>query len=568
LQFKTKSNGNLYLSNLSINYRHNTPPKMVALNDIEIYEDCGTNDTGKNLSTVFYDDSGLANLVTNIYGSNSTTVEMWISSSYHIMVKPALNFFGVVSFNISATDSGRNDISENGAGDDRTVFSNDFTVTIYPTDDAPEIVSLNSNPVTNHTASFLGKAGATEDKQFVITIQTRDIDGDPVVLSTNSTLDDLTLDRENSRIVFQPVQEDVGFHRIKVIATELNYTIFPRKTDYVNITIEVTNVNEPPIVKYLELNKKKITVDKNFKGITIKEDARSVWYIKCYDEDNDTLTFTTLYKNDNFQLDGKLGMCTFTPVQADVGFRSMDFYINDGHLKTPVRFTMSVTVQNVNDRPVPKPITYTGGVTDQTVSFSTEPAFDEDSDLLTYTWDFGDGLTGSGRSAEHIYEHGGEYKVVLSVTDSNSPAVQEIMNITVASPVGPIDDDIDMTDTDGDGMPDSWERLYGLDTNTNDSYYDNDGDRYSNLQEFLEGTDPIDPNSYPGAQIPDDDDTEPVIPNNNVTIKTNGTSNGLSAYLVPLIIGMVVLLVVIVIVIFLVKRKKGKSEEQNPPLNQ
>jgi hypothetical protein len=53
-------------------------------------------------------------------------------------------------------------------------------------------------------------------------------------------------------------------------------------------------------------------------------------------------------------------------------------------------------------------------------------------------------------------------------------------------------------DTDGDGMPDEWEKKFNLNTNDKaDADADLDGDGFSNIEEFNAKTDPSDNNSHP-----------------------------------------------------------------------
>jgi len=52
-------------------------------------------------------------------------------------------------------------------------------------------------------------------------------------------------------------------------------------------------------------------------------------------------------------------------------------------------------------------------------------------------------------------------------------------------------------DADGDGMPDEWERKYGLNPNIADANEDKDGDAFTNLEEYQAKTDPTDKNDHP-----------------------------------------------------------------------
>ena len=53
-------------------------------------------------------------------------------------------------------------------------------------------------------------------------------------------------------------------------------------------------------------------------------------------------------------------------------------------------------------------------------------------------------------------------------------------------------------DADGDGLPDEWEKKYGLNVNdASDANADLDGDEFTNLEEYMAKTDPKDPKDHP-----------------------------------------------------------------------
>ena len=58
-------------------------------------------------------------------------------------------------------------------------------------------------------------------------------------------------------------------------------------------------------------------------------------------------------------------------------------------------------------------------------------------------------------------------------------------------------DDASTVDCDGDGMTDAWETYFGLDPlNAGDRHQDTDGDRVSNLEEYIASTRPVDDEGY------------------------------------------------------------------------
>jgi PKD repeat protein len=57
------------------------------------------------------------------------------------------------------------------------------------------------------------------------------------------------------------------------------------------------------------------------------------------------------------------------------------------------------------------------GIEDANISFSGSGSWDPEGDALTYSWDYGDGSTGSGETSNHVYSWGEDFDVTLTVSD-------------------------------------------------------------------------------------------------------------------------------------------------------
>ncbi len=121
----------------------------------------------------------------------------------------------------------------------------------------------------------------------------------------------------------------------------------------------------------------------------------------------------------------------------------------------------------------------------------------------------GNSFTTLYTTPQYIYEDGWTLKTIslsdyagqqirlrFVLTQSNSYYLRDWAGIRIDdleitadySPTGIVDD--------GDGMPDAWEELYGLDTNINDADLDPDNDGFSNYEEYVCGTVPTNAASY------------------------------------------------------------------------
>jgi hypothetical protein len=98
-----------------------------------------------------------------------------------------------------------------------------------------------------------------------------------------------------------------------------------------------------------------------------------------------------------------------------------------------------------------------------------------------YEWFLNDKLISSFTHFEMANLSLGLKQLTLIVSDNYGNTDTDTVNVVVYD---------NQSDADDDGMPDVWEIANGLDPLVDDSLLDDDGDDRSNLQEFLDGTDP------------------------------------------------------------------------------
>jgi len=92
-------------------------------------------------------------------------------------------------------------------------------------------------------------------------------------------------------------------------------------------------------------------------------------------------------------------------------------------------------------------------VIDEEITFDGSGSSDSDGEITQYTWDFGDGSTGSEVNPTHAYIEAGEYTAALTVEDDNGALSAEVTTIVTVEEEGAGEEEEDEEEEEEEGGP-------------------------------------------------------------------------------------------------------------------
>jgi hypothetical protein len=396
-----------------------------------------------------------------------------------------------------------------------------FTLTVLNLNDPPQIIT---EDVLN----------ATETVLYSVDYDAIDIDptNDTLTWAVGTDAGFLSMDSDSGVLSGTPPKGDLGDYFVNVTVNDGR-----DGWNYSNFTLTVQNLNDPPGINqsWADFSIDEDTIDES---ISLND-----WFS---DIDGDTLTFS-YSGQDKFELNILATRHVRLIPEANwSGYEILTFYANDSVFQ--VEDSVNITVLPVNDAPFGPSIeilveTLTEGQ-DQSARGNASDVDIAYGDILTYSWS--SNVSGPiGESQElNLSLDAGYHMITLNVSDIDGAWVETTLDIEIQPPKDvPV---INQSDTDGDNLPDDWETEHFTNL-TQDGDDDPDNDKFTNRQEWENGTDPNDSEDYPGKVVDDGDDDDD---GEETTFMTDYW------WLIPLLF-----IIIILIILFLLTRKKKEEEE-------
>ena len=193
-----------------------------------------------------------------------------------------------------------------------------------------------------------------------------------------------------------------------------------------------------------------------------------------YDPNSDTLSYYWDFGDGQFST-SMISKHTYT--LAGVYFVTLR--VKDGRGGSDIdRIMVSVNTPGNHNPVADAGSDFTAKINEEII-FNASRSTDEDGDILTYSWSFGDGTTGSGMIVKHTYRQARVYSVTLTVTDGKGGISVDRITVTVTlegnhAPVA----------NAGDDITSSVEKTIIFDASRS---YDPDGDKLTYVWDFGDG---------------------------------------------------------------------------------
>ena len=145
-----------------------------------------------------------------------------------------------------------------------------------------------------------------------------------------------------------------------------------------------------------------------------------------YDPDGDALTYAW-----EFGDGGVAAGANPSHVYTEGGVFSVSLVVNDGKADSAAD-SMSVSITAVDDPPVADAGGPYAAMSGEAITFDGSQSYDPEGETLSYSWDFGDGSSGSGVAPTHSYSAGGTYTATLIVNDGNADSAPATASVSVS----------------------------------------------------------------------------------------------------------------------------------------
>jgi PKD repeat protein len=188
-----------------------------------------------------------------------------------------------------------------------------------------------------------------------------------------------------------------------------------RKSGYISV-----EVNQPPVLAAIGPK-------------TVDEGVLLTFTVAATDPNTPTtLTYSATDLPTGAAFDPATMTFTWTPGFDQAGSYPVTFIVSDGALTDEE--TVTITVNHVNQKPVAEAGPDKTVMVMDHVRFDGSQSSDPDGSIVSYSWNYGDGKTGSGVKPTHEYMDAGIFTVTLTVTDNEGATGTDTTTVTVNAP--------------------------------------------------------------------------------------------------------------------------------------